>query len=380
MFEDASGTSLVTGTAEDTIAKSTEHFSFTSNCGALVHDTAKRFRYANYAEGGSCGDTPATKADFLGTFKEQVDAFEVDCMASPLPLGNTLFVIWFGANDLYTAECSAEHMAKVAQQVAGIQRARLLSIFKKQNAAVLGPVLAQACVCKFVFVDLARPLTSVRYTKRLQDAEAEVAKLVGPLYQRNYRLGPVKHAAYTLQQASVWGHQPGFNIFGWANDVEKLRAQVEETKRLERGVRLYNACLESIANHNGDCVAHIGICVSEDTIRKLATSNTFRLKEGAMSEKSSTHISAESYNQSASIQHIVTIDEVHPTDQMYKLIWLEIYEQIKRSNCTFGNLVPSDQGQDFGYTPNTPLTALSQQRQGFGAVMQELLATRKPTG
>jgi hypothetical protein len=65
---------------------------------------------------------------------------------------------------------------------------------------------------------------------------------------------------------------------------------------------------------------------------------------------------------------------------MYKLIWLEIYEQIKQSGCTFGNLVPSDLGGELGYRPDTPLTPLSQERGAYGAVMRELLATRKPSG
>jgi hypothetical protein len=112
------------------------------------------------------------------------------------------------------------------------------------------------------------------------------------------------------------------------NAVEALRAQIAETKRLEKGVLLFNACLESITIKSGDRVAHIGICISEDTIRKLVGGG-FRLKAGALSYDVKTHISAQSYNQGASAQHIVTKDEVHPTDQMYKLIWLEIYEQIK---------------------------------------------------
>ena len=65
---------------------------------------------------------------------------------------------------------------------------------------------------------------------------------------------------------------------------------------------------------------------------------------------------------------MTTIDQVHPTDQMYSLLWLEIYEQIKRSDCTFGKLSPV--GAD------TPLAALSgpsaQSRQGLDAVMNQI--------
>jgi lysophospholipase L1-like esterase len=373
MFEAASGESLVVGSAEGSIAKSEKHFTYTPDSVVLATDQRKRFWYANYAEGGACGDEPASLGSVLGTFKQQVDAFEIDCMKSPLPLGNTLFIIWFGANDLYTANCSAASMAKVAQQIASTQRTRLLRIFRDQNYKLLGPDVAK-CSYKFIFVDLCRPLTSVRYSKLLSDAEAKVRTLVGWVHKTKPSMGGVAQANYTLQQASEWGHKPS-TFFG-ANDVELLRRQVELTKNLEQGVLLFNSTLATHAYKNGDRVAQVGSCISEDTIRKLVTGN-YRLMAGAMPAKVTTHISAQSYNQSSLAQHVITIDEVHPTDQMYKLIWMEIYEQIRRSNCTFGNLVPSDVDVDISYIPQTPLTALSQDRQGYGAVMNQLLAKRR---
>ena len=91
-----------------------------------------------------------------------------------------------------------------------------------------------------------------------------------------------------------------------------------------------------------------------------------------MPSAATTHMSAKSYNQSGSVQHMVTKDEVHPTDQMYKLIWLEIREQIRKSNCTFGNLNPVGAA--------TPLSTV----QSFGEVMDEIGATPQarltPTG
>jgi hypothetical protein len=79
-------------------------------------------------------------------------------------------------------------------------------------------------------------------------------------------------------------------------------------------------------------------------------------------------VSALSYGQSASAEHITTIDEVHPTDQMYRLIWLEIYEQIKRAGCTFGKLSP--------VTADTPLAGLAgpsaQTEEDYDAVMKQI--------
>jgi GDSL-like Lipase/Acylhydrolase len=370
MFEAATGMTMIVDSASSTIAISERHHSFTKQS-----EVPGAFQYANYAEGGACGDTPATKGPFLGTCKDQVDAFVGHCRTSRLPLGNTLFIIWFGANDLYTAKRNATEMSQVAQQIASTQRKRLAAWVKNWNQALLGA----DGTCKFIFVDLCRPLTAVRYTKRLSDAEAKVRALLGTKYvpaaSPKWGLatpGPRPQASHTLQLAQSLGFNPGFSFFGSANEVEQLRAQLEDIKNLENGVILFNATLKKLTQENGDQLAEIGSCVSEDTIRQLVLGN-YRLKAGAMGASVSKHISTNSYSSSSSVQHTTTIDQVHPTDQMYRLLWLEIYEQIKRSNCTFGKLSPVLAG--------TPLTGISgrapsqQTRQDYGTVMNELLAT-----
>src|SRR5262249_40006116 len=145
-------------------------------------------------EGGACGDTPASKGPFLGTFKEQVDAFETDCKTLRLPLSNTLFIIWFGANDLYTAERKAAEMAQVAEQVAHRQRERLERIVAEQNQRTLRRGSRSKYTCKFIFCDLCRPLTSVRYSVRLQRAETAVRTILG--------------ASYAPPTAPRWGSVP----------------------------------------------------------------------------------------------------------------------------------------------------------------------------
>jgi hypothetical protein len=36
--------------------------------------------------------------------------------------------------------------------------------------------------------------------------------------------------------------------------------------------------------------------------------------------------------------HVATIDEAHPNDPVYRLIWLEIYKVITKAGITFGTL------------------------------------------
>jgi hypothetical protein len=345
MFEAATGTTMVVDTAEATTALSARHTSLqkaglvldTSESGALNPEC---FRSANYAEGGACGDTPASKAAFLGTFKDQVDAFDTDCKTSDLPLGNTLCFIWFGANDLYTAGRSPQEMAFVAQEVAISQRRRLEAIVRRQNRNTLGKAYAS----RFIFVDLCRPLTSVRYSMRLKVAEDKVKALLGAKSVAAARpKRGVLQAHDTLQQAIGRGLKPGTS-WGFANDVELLRAQVEETKALEQGVLLFNSTLTTIAHRNGDRVAEVGSCVSEDTLRKLVVGN-YRLKSGAMGAAVTRHVSALSYGQSASAEHITTIDEVHPTDQIWAINRVRMREHGEHTVC------PHSGGESGGSEP-----------------------------
>jgi lysophospholipase L1-like esterase len=376
MYEAATGSTLIVKSASDSIAKSSSHYSLTSKSFNNLENQS--FMYANYAEGGACGDTPASKGPFLGTFKDQVDAFEKDCKSLTTALGNTLFIIWFGANDIYTAGRQAAEMAQVAEQIARTQRGRLNLIVRSHNETALGPTKAVNYGCKFIFCDLCRPLTSVRYSLRLKNAEDKVKALLGKEYvAATRRLGDVSTALHTYQQAfnSPQQYRPGKNWRGIANEMELLRAQVEATKELENGVLVFNATLAAIAHQNGDRVVEVSWCVSEDTVRKLVTGN-YRLIAGAMSTAVKTHIPAMSYGESTTSQHITTIDEVHPSDEMYRLLWLQIYEQIKRSGCTFGKLSPV-----MAATPDALLADLAgpaqpsaQTRQAYDAVMKELLS------
>jgi phospholipase/lecithinase/hemolysin len=345
MVEAAGGKSMVALTPEETITKSVGFTSLKKgNVLSSDSSSSQPFLYANYAEGGACGDAPpGTWSAVLGKFETQVDEFEKDCKALPQRgLGNTLFIIWFGLNDIYTANRKAEEMPAVAQVVADKQRTRLAQIVENHNRSIHGV----GGTCKFIFVDLCRPLASVRYTKRLQIVETNLKTLLGHhLYHDKLRpllppSGTFDRAFHTLKVGMM---APMY----YTLDIDKktlqeavvaLHDQIVEIENLESGVTMFNATLKQLADQHGDRVVEVGKCFSEQTILKLVSSHKYRLKAGAMATEVEKYISALTYDLSGSVQHIFTVDEVHPTDQMYKLIWLEVYEQIKRSNCTFGSL------------------------------------------
>ena len=72
MIEAATGKSLVVDSAAGTIALSKMHTSLSNES---LLEGLNSFYFANYAEGGACGDKPASMGPFLGTFKGQVDWF-----------------------------------------------------------------------------------------------------------------------------------------------------------------------------------------------------------------------------------------------------------------------------------------------------------------
>ena len=374
MYEEATGSTLIVDSAAASIGRSSYFTTFSKNSVTPMVGTTPRFRYANYAEGGACGYSPAgLYGAVLGTFEAQVNAFMKDCKTCQQPLGDTLFIIWFGANDLYTAKRKYQEMPTVAKEIAGKQRKILADFVKNWNYAKLNEV----CECKFIFVDLCRPLTSVRYTKLLQDAEALVRTKLGQRYTPGARptqsgvSWTMSAAGGTLQQAKALNILPPSSWYQKKNIVELLEEQILVTKNLEKGALLFNTTLKSTAHANGDLVAEVGNCIYEETLRRLVNAN-FRLKAGAMGAPVTQHVGSNAYDIGVAGEFTTTVDQVHPTDQMYKLIWLEIREQIRKSKCTFGSLGPGPAGAPLSTMLNYPAVMAQ-----IGASPQARL---KPTG
>jgi hypothetical protein len=337
MFEEAGGRSLISDDADSSYAASQMHMTLTAN--SRVTSGKRPFGYANYAEGGACGDTPTEKSAFLGTFKDQVDEFEAD-LRRATSLGNTLFIIWFGANDLYTANRPDMEMGKVASVIAETQRTRL-----KVLAA------QKATACKFIFCDLARPLTSVRYSMRLKLAKRDLKAKIEPRLPSKFR-----DEGYTpISGDEPWYVELARGNKDWAaKELLALDEQMKQIKALENGVMLFNSMMKIYTETNGDTLVAIGSCITEDAVRALVRGN-YKLKKGA-APKPAVHVSAAKYDLLQQdpyfAANITTIDEVHPSDVLYRLIWKEIYRQgITKADCTFGNLT--------GVTTPTLLSALA---------------------
>lgn len=298
MYEEATeGKSLIGATAEDSITNSQKHTTLTSN--GNVKMDVDSFIYTNYAEGGACGDKPKEKANFLGTFEEQIDAFEKDRTALLKtsyhfkPDAPTLFIIWFGANDLFTANRPYREMGQVAEKVAGELRKRLNTIV--QNSW-------------FIFVNLSRPLTLVRYQVR-------------------------KNAAIEKVSRAKQGKNPITKLTTKRN----LDATEKEINDLAEGVSIFNTKLESVVKGNRDRVVKLDTFITEDSLNQLIEAH-LGLDAGAEDKPSTTHHEPIDYRTTHTTSKLTVIDQVHPSDRAYELIWKLIRKEIKNADCTFGNL------------------------------------------
>jgi lysophospholipase L1-like esterase len=310
MFEAASGQTLMAGDASTALAASRRHQSF----GALsATPGAASFRYANYAEGGACGATPhnALLRIALGTMKSQVKSFRHDwAMHKPGPDERTLFMIWFGANDLYTAGAPANQMAGVATEVAGRQRNELAALVGPQNA-------------RFVFIDMGMPLSATRYQKVFDQARVE-------------RDAALKKLALTERAAPS------------AKDLAKARREAEkeskaeyELRRMlnnfESGVLLYNHTLRETAAAHGDVYVEMAPVLSRESITSMLEG--LRLVPGSQQVGTSDrHVGAAEYESTDGLVHVTSSDDAHPTDRIYKLMWEQIAVALREKQYGFGRL------------------------------------------
>lgn len=337
MFEEAGASSLIKGTAGLSKEASYKHHSLKSAPSVLAG--GKRFTYVNYAKGGACGlaHSPlhqskeevmggAVAAIALSTFADQVDQFTKDLKALPKDrkIGNTLFLVWFGANDLYTACCDPNLMTSVAAEVANKQRVILHNLVQSYGGSSW-----------FIFIDIAYPLSSVRYSLKLKSAKDLLKQAV---------LNNKSAEAIAIRTKY---ERVGRKTFGtWADVAKTLNLetkaleiyekQLKEITDLEKGVFAYNSRLAEEAGRHGDRVVNMGAVLDPQTLKRLVA-QTPRLTRNAMTS-AAVHLPSNKYDQLTDIQFLATNDEAHPTDPIYRLIWQEIQREIFKANVTFGSL------------------------------------------
>jgi hypothetical protein len=121
MFEDSSGTSLISASCKASKEASKEHHRLSSRW--ISPSGGHRFRYANYAVGGAVGWEEKSFQKWVGLtrFSDQVNEFEEDFAKLVLVEGHKhrfLFIVMFGANDIYTDEKASNRSCEIANGIA----------------------------------------------------------------------------------------------------------------------------------------------------------------------------------------------------------------------------------------------------------------------
>lgn len=317
MFEAASGSTLMAGDVATALAVSRRHQSFGAQSAT---PGAASFRYANYAEGGACGATPhkALLRIALGTMKAQVKSFRHDWAThKPGPGERTLFIVWFGANDLYTAGSPANLMAAVATEVAVQQRNELAALVGPQNA-------------RFVFIDMGMPLSATRYQKVFDqarvDRDAALAAL-GTAQAKAQGAGAPDKARKQLAKAR--------------REAEKETKAEYELRRMlnnfESGVLLYNHTLREAAAKHGDAYVEMSPVLSRESVTSLLEG--LRLIPGSQVKGTSNrYVGAAEYEATDGLVHVTSSDDAHPTDRIYKVMWDHIAATLHERQYGFGRL------------------------------------------
>jgi len=308
MYEAATGQSLVKGSPQLTITGSKAKQSLKAGelCFGTTDDTW--FRYANYAEGGACGGIPrgAVMKMALGQFKDQVKQFRKDYastvnemrkrhgldITSEPQYNRTLFLVWFGANDLYTAGAPAHAMPAVAEKVANKRRNEL--------AAITGNASA-----RFIFMNLATPAASVRYLKQLESGEISLQEL------NNLATGANAYNA-RLKQVAL-GNGDGYV------DVASV-VSPENTVKMITTLGLTEG-----AQAPGTANVHV-------------SSNVY-----------------DHQTSSGAARFLTTSDDAHPTDRLYLEAWKKIREMIELQGYSFGNVGPRTRDRSVSFVrPRAP--------------------------
>ncbi|WP_334470857.1 SGNH/GDSL hydrolase family protein [Arsenophonus sp. PmNCSU2021_1] len=224
MYEAATGGgSLVMANASTSKKLTSKHQSFSQESG-WGHGSDLWFRYANYAVGGATGGIPYVTVHkcSLTTMKNEVKAFEKDFSLQGINNENFLFIVWFGAHDLYTAGLPATEMHKVAIKIAHKRREELVKIVGSSNA-------------HFIYINMGLPLSAARYQEMVSSAKAK--------YQTSTNEKKAKRI------------------------YDEVRRQINN---FESGAMLFNHTLREIAESNGDMYVDMASLLKPESITSFA--------------------------------------------------------------------------------------------------------------
>ena len=348
MFEDASGSSLITENHSDTIKASAAYHRLNRNW--VTPPGAPRFRYANYAMGGAVGGrikTLLTPGVGLTSFAEQVEEFKEDYAKLTLSEKQDayfLFIVMFGGNDIYTDQVKTgpEQTDDIASRIISncIKTIKIL-IPEKNNQN-------HPIDYHFMIMGVAKPYQSRRYTLELENQMTAVKDLKDI------------HKAISEKQNTSPGEL--IQIVGQLNRANlKLNETKVEHARMLSVADALNSKLDRYVSRNinfmGQTFFSLADCLN--TLEapfigpvRLGAKQNIAGNLGIISNASQTqmykniHLTPNNYAALVADNNNVTFsftaDNLHPTSRTYEYLWTKIKEVLVQKEKTFGLLARAD--------------------------------------
>ena len=333
MFEDTAGQSLISPTREATIAASGEYHRLSSRW--INPAGGSRFRYANYAVGGAVGwkAVNVDKKAGLTTFSDQVKEFERDLRGISMAGGGRwLFIVMFGANDIYTDVKTTNRSKEIANGI--IKQCEKVS-------ELVGETIAD-----FVVTGVARPQQSVFYSAQLAGKSMAVQQAEGQVKASKFLYEGRKNTGSAVRN----NKQDRFQL----TEAEKILQQAEKEKKE------FNDLCNSL---NDQAVvlnqAVFAACVGKGWHYFSMREAMLALQEAAPSlninarlAQTPAHFGMTSHKKGnihfsnpedtrldvSGVHALFTADQKHPTSRGYKALWTRMQELLEKEGLAFGIL------------------------------------------
>jgi phospholipase/lecithinase/hemolysin len=297
MFEATAGRDLISTSREATILASGEYHRLSSRW--INPPGGSRFRYANYAVGGAVGwkASAITKKIGLTTFSDQVDEFEEDfaavSRAGTQKHHHFLFIVMFGANDIYTDEKDSNVSKSIGNGIIK-QCERLTQILKGHgpNPAIIVAGVGYPHQSIF-FANNLEKLESAeekrKYSRKVAGIHGQVATLNTCLRQ---------HCELTAQNWHYFSMRE--SLLALHEEADSLGIDVTKHQTVAQFEKISHK-KDNIHYHNPD-------------------SRALRTPQGR--------------------RPLFTADQKHPTSHGYRYLWTRMHGLLSDKSLKFGLLAP----------------------------------------
>ena len=326
MLEDTAKLKLVTADVKASKLASGEYHRLSSRW--IDVPGGSRFRYANYAVGGAVGweEKSVDKWFGLTRFSDQVDEFWEDFRKLPdfndafskgpghEDLGKFLFIVMFGANDIYTDTKQDNVSTQIGNAIIK-QCEKVFNIVKQVHPDP-----------KFVVAGVGLPEQSVFYTSQLESYKSAEKKY------RDTESPNVRACDYSMyRQAKIWRK-------GYEAHIECLKHQVITLNKT-----LSDACTKKNWHFFPMRESLLALIDEKDELQLEPNAYQTREQFEKIHYKKGNQHYPDPTDTDLRIgpggrTALFTADQKHPTSRGYEFLWKKMKELLQRNELTFGIL------------------------------------------